>query len=175
MADQENSPSTESKSEKTSALKPILIILVVLLIEAGTIVGTMWLTGGPSEVEGAGLTADQKAELNKLVEVLVVEGRFDNQRTGRTYLYDTEVYATVRAKNLEKFKDELESMKTQISVEIQTIFRRAEPSHFQEPTLATLTRQIKSVLRERFGNDLEGDPMVEDVLIGKCLPYRADY
>ncbi len=156
-------------------IKTILIVVVVLFLEGGLILGTMWLSGGPTEVKGQGIAADLKAESNELVEVLVVKGKFDNQRTGRTYLYDTEIYATTRKKNEAMFKEELETMKTQISVDAQTIFRRAEPSHFQEPTRATLTRQIKAVLTERFGKDAEGEPIVEDVLIGKCLPYRADY
>ncbi|MBS3820922.1 MAG: hypothetical protein KGY81_04075 [Phycisphaerae bacterium] len=175
----ENKPNDASAEVAPKAggapIKTILVVAAVLIIEAGTIFGTMWLSGGPAEVKGQGLAEDLKAEQNELVEVLVVEGKFDNQRTGRTFLYDTEIYATVRRKNQAKFKEELQAMKTQISVDVQTIFRRAEPSHFQEPTRATLTRQTKAVLDERFGKDAEGEPMVEDVLIGKCLPYRADY
>ncbi len=172
-----NDASAENAQEKSGGLpiKAIIMVAAILLIEAGTILGTMWLSGGPTEVKGQGIDADLKAEQNELVEVLVVQGKYDNQRTGRTYLYDSEIYATVRRKNEAKFKEELETMKTQISVDVQTIFRRAEPSHFQEPTRATLTRQIKAVLDERFGKDAEGEPLIESVLIGKCLPYRADY
>jgi len=145
------------------------------LIEGGVILGTIMLSGGPTEVKGEGIAADVLAEQNELVEVLIVKGKFDNQRTGRTYLYDTEIYATVRQKHHAKFTEELEAMKTQISVDAQTIFRRADPAHFQEPTRATLTRQLKAALDQRFGETPEGEPYVESVLIAKCLPYRADY
>jgi flagellar basal body-associated protein FliL len=175
MAEETQVAEASPPSKGGSTLKAILVIAAVLLIEAGTILGTIMLSGGPTEVKGEGIAADVLADQNKLVEVQVVAGKFDNQRTGRTYLYDTEVFVTVRQKHLEKFKEELESMKTQISVDVQTIFRRADPAHFQEPTRATLTRQINAALDQRFGETPEGEPYIESVLIGKCLPYRADY
>jgi len=175
MAEENQVAEAQAPSKGGSTLKAIVVIAVILLIEAGTILGTIMLSGGPTEVKGEGIAADVLAAQNKLVEVLVVKGKFDNQRTGRTYLYDTEIYVTVRQKHHTKFTEELEAMKTQISVDAQTIFRRADPAHFQEPTRATLTRQIKAALDERFGETPEGEPYIESVLIAKCLPYRADY
>jgi len=83
------------------------------------------------------------------------------------------VTATVKNKNVEKFTEELESMKARLTNDIHTIFRRAEPTHFQEPTRATLTRQVKAVLDERFGNDSADEPYVEEVIIN-WRRYRAD-
>ena len=165
----------ESSPKGSSPLKAIIIIVVVLLLEGVTIVGTMMMSGGPAPAQAIDVETELEDELNKLVEVLVVSGKFDNQRSGRTYLYDTEVFVTVRNKNFAQFETDLESVKTQLSVDVQTVFRRAEPAHFQEPTRATLTRQIKAKLDERFGKDGNDEPVIEAVLIGKCLPYRTDY
>ncbi len=165
---------TEPAPKKSSPIKAIIVVAAVLLIEGGTIVGTMMLSGGPAEVKGEGIAADAQAGQNKLVEVLVISARFTNERTGRTYYYDTEIYATVKNKNATKFKEELETMKARLQNDVHTIFRRAEPTHFQEPTWATLSRQIKAVLDERFGQDAAGEPMVEEAIISKCHPYRAD-
>ncbi len=178
MADQPETPAAEneaSSSKGSSPIKAIIIVAAILFLEGGTIVGTMMFSGGPESVEAIDVQTELEDELNKLVEVLVVAGKFDNQRSGRTYLYDTEVFVTVRNKNVEQFKEELETVKTQLSVDIQTVFRRAEPAHFQEPTRATLTRQIKAKLDGRFGVDGNDESIIQSVLIGKCLPYRTDY
>lgn len=158
-------------------IKAFVVVVVILLLEGGTVFVTMTLSGGPREVQGQGLTADLEAEQNKLVEVPVVREKFNNQLTGKTILYDTEVYVTVRHRDLKTFKQQLESMEAQVAVDIATVIRRAEPGHFMEPTLATLSRQIKMVLDERFGQTTGEDeePMVCDVLIRKCIPFSADY
>jgi len=154
---------------KKSSLKVLLMVAVVLVLEGGTVGVTIMLSGSPAKVEGHGPTPDLAAEENKLVEDLVVKDRFANQRTGRTYLYDTEIFITVRAKDNPKVKEKVESMQAQLSTEIATIFRRAEPAHLLEPTLATLTRQVKAALDERLGKDAEGKPVVQEVLIRKCI------
>jgi flagellar basal body-associated protein FliL len=172
MAEEANS--SPEKSERRATIKTLLIILAVMLLEGGAIVGTMYFTG-PSEVEGQGVTADLEAELSKLVEVPVVAEKFPNQRTGRTYLYDTEVFVTVEKRHETRTTQKLDASEARVSSGIATIFRRAEPAHFLEPTLATLRRQIQAVMNETIGNDGEGKPIVQDVLIRKCVPFRADY
>jgi flagellar basal body-associated protein FliL len=167
-------PNAEARTARKSPLKLLIMVFGVLILEAGTIGITIMLSGEPAKVEGAGPAPDQAAEEAKLVETPVVKERFANQRTGRTYLYDTEVFITVRAKDSTKVKEKVESMQAQVSTEIATIFRRAEPAHLLEPTLATLTRQIKAALDERLGKDPEGKPLVQEVLIRKCIQFRAD-
>lgn len=172
MAEQAATPTpTPSKS---SPLKAILLVVAVLVIEGGTIVGTMMLTGGPANVQGEEIAQDLEAEQNKLVEMPLISAKFTNERSGRTYYYDTEIYVTVKNKNSQQFKDELEAMKIRITNEVLTIFRRAELSHFQEPNWSTLTRQIKAVVDERIGKDAQSEPIVQQVVIGKCNPYRGD-
>jgi hypothetical protein len=65
-------------------------------------------------------------------------------------------------------------MQAQLSTEIATIFRRAEPSYMMEPDLATLSRQIGAVLVQKLGTDSEGEPYVMGTLIKKCIRIRAD-
>jgi flagellar basal body-associated protein FliL len=173
MADEQAPQAEAAPAKGGGSLKAILIVAAVLLIEGGTIVGTIMLSGGPAPVKGEGIAADGQAELNKLVEVLVVKDKFSNERTGRIWYYDTDITATVKSKNVEKFTEELESMKARLTNDIHTIFRRAEPTHFQEPTRATLTRQIQAVLDERFGKDVEDEPYVVEVIIN-WRRYRGD-
>jgi len=65
-------------------------------------------------------------------------------------------------------------MAAQVASDIATIFRRAEPAHLGEPTLATVTRQIMASLDERIGRDAEGKSLVQEVLMKKCIQYRVD-
>jgi flagellar basal body-associated protein FliL len=167
-----NEANNDKKKSRAGAIKAILLVAAILFLEAGTIIGTMYFGGGPAEVKGEGITPDNEAELNKLVEIQLVEGKFTNERTGRTYVYDAEIFATVKQKHADQFKEELESMKQRVRSEIDAIFRGADPAFFAERERSTLTRQIESTMKKRFGDTAEGESIVQDVVIGKCLPYR---
>lgn len=178
MAEEKQNPDAAAAAATPAKgnLKSILVVLAVLLLEGGTIGVTMYLAGGPSKVQGVELQADLEAEKNKPVELLLVKDRFPNLQTGRHFLYDTEVYIVVRKADNENdaVKATLENMKATTSMEVGNIIRSAHPSYFEERTLATLRRQIKAMLDERL-TDKEGKSLVQDVLITRCTPFRADY
>jgi flagellar basal body-associated protein FliL len=165
----EPTPGAPAAAPKRSPIKVLLMVVMVLVLEGATIGLTIMFSGGPAKVEGHGIKPDVAAEDATLVELQVAKEKFANQRTGRTYLYDTEIYITVHAKDGDKIKDKVAAMQAQLATEIATIFRRAEPAHLLEPTLATLTRQIKAALDERVGKDAEGKPLVQEALIRKCI------
>ncbi len=157
-----------------SNLKVAIAVVVILLLEVGTVVVTMMLTGGPKSVEGHSTLTDQQAEQARPVELMVIKDQFPNQRTGRVYLYDTEIWITVQKRESERVKAQVQNMQATIATDLAVIFRRAEPAHLTEPTLATLNRQIKAALDERVGRDAEGRPILQEVLIKKCTQFRAD-
>jgi len=178
MADEQKpneSAGGDAKNGGGSPMKAILIVGVVVLLEAATIGVTMMFAGGPSTAEAGGLEADEQAKLNAPVELLLVKDRYPNLRSGRHFLYDTEIFITVRSRDAEKVKTDLEAQKAQITKAVAVIIRRAEPSYFQEPTLATLSGQIKTMLDERFGKDEDDEPIIRDLIITRCIPYRADF
>ncbi len=162
-------------ASKTGGILRIGLVLgAVLLLEAGTIGLTMMFSGGPKVAEAQGLTPDAQAAAEKPVELLLVKDQFPNQRTGRTYIYDAEIFITVRNKDADKTKTRIADMTATLATEVAVIFRRAEPTQLREATLATLTRQIKAAVSEKIGEDAEGEPIVKDVLIRKCIEFRAD-
>jgi flagellar basal body-associated protein FliL len=172
----EKEKNTEQQtSNRGATLKTIIIVALVMLVEGGAIVATMWLSGGPSEVQAdGGFSSEAEAELNKPVEVLVLKDKFLNQTSGRSFLLDTELFVTVRKRNEEKVAEVLETHRAAIAVDVKSVIGRAEWSIFQEPTHATLARQIKALLDERLGVDADGEPLIMEVLVRKCIPYRAD-
>jgi len=171
----ENAAVAAAAAKGGGTLKAMIVLFAVLALEGGTIAVTMMLAGGPSEVQGVGLENDAQADANKLVEVLVIKDKFENLKTGRQFIYDTEVYITVKKRDEADVKEELERQKAQISMAIATIIRQAEPAFFQEATYATLRRQMKAELAERLGEDTEGESVVQDVLITRCIPFRGDF
>ncbi len=165
----------QADAKKKLPLKTIAVLIAVLLIEAGAISAVFLLAGGPADVKGDAAAADKEAQANRPVEQLVVEEKFQNTKTGRTYLYETEIYIVVRQKYQDDITEELEAKRSQITTDISTIFRRADPVHLLEPTLATITRQIKAALDERLEPDEEtGESRVMEVLIRKCIQFKAD-
>lgn len=162
--------------KKKLPLKPILVLLAVVLIEGAAISTAFLLSGKPAAVQAdAGAEKDEALKLEEPIEELLVADKFQNTRSGRTYLYDMEIYMVVRKRNQELVKRQLDTRKAQVRQDIRTIISRAEPSQMLEPTLATLTRQIQAVLDERIGRDgQDGKPLVEHVLITKCTQFRVD-
>ena len=161
-------------ARKRLPIKTFLVMTAVLLIEGVAISAAFMIAGKPADVK-AEKTAATEAQQGELpVEKLVIAEKFQNNRTGKTYLYDTEIYIIVKSKDDEAVTERIEAMSAQIAADIATIFRRAEPAHLLEPTLATLTRQLKSVLDERIGRDAEDKSMVREVLMKKYTQYRAD-
>ncbi|MGH7214988.1 MAG: hypothetical protein ACREIT_09525, partial [Tepidisphaeraceae bacterium] len=56
---------------------------------------------------------------------------------------------------------------------IRTIIAQADPEKLgggSEPGLETLRRQVKYQLDE-----IVGEGMVDEVLVPRCIPFRADY
>lgn len=176
MAEDEPQPQkTKSNSNRATAIKAALFATIVLLLEAGTIGVTMYLSGGPAAAKGEQTSQGDQASQDGPAEVLVVEDRFPNTRSGRQYLYDTEVYITVEGKHADTIKKKLESMRAQIEMAIGVTIRKADPSYFKEATLATLRRQIKAELDKRLGSPPEGESYIEEVLITKMIPFRSDF
>jgi flagellar basal body-associated protein FliL len=156
------------------SLKTIMVMAVVLVIEGAAISAAFMLSGKPAEVHADPAATSEAEEMDKPVELLVIEDKFQNTRSGKTYLSDTQIYVVVKRKDEEAITAKLEEMQAQIAADIGAIFRRAEPSQLLEPTLATLTRQIKAVMDDRVGLDQDHKSRVQEVLLKKYTQYRVD-
>lgn len=172
MAEQ-SEKNASSSSKRTFALRTLVALVLMLLLQAGVVSTVFFIAGQPADVRAEGANLDE-AHLEEPVELLLVEDRFQNTRTGRAYLYDTEIYIVVPRKHQETVRTRLENMRAQVTTEIATIFRRAEPSHLLEPELSTLTRQLKAMTDRRFGYDEEGEPYIQEVLIRRCMQFPAN-
>ncbi|MAX25504.1 MAG: hypothetical protein CMJ19_13470 [Phycisphaeraceae bacterium] len=168
-------PEGEEKKSKIP-MKAIIIVASILILEGIGITTAFMIAGKPSPVQADPAALDAEALANQQVEELVVSDKFPNSKMGRTYLFDTEVYILLRRKHRDRVMNDMQNMNVRVSSEIATIFRSIDPLLLEEPTLATLRRQIKAKMDEMFGKDEQtGQPLVEEVLIRKCTRFRADY
>ncbi len=149
-----------------SAPRVALVVGGILVIEAVVIIGAMTLLSGPAQVEAARVPAALEApEEEQITEILVLDAKLPNNRTGVSYLYDTEIYAQVKKRYAERVTAELEQFRNESRAEITAIGRTAEPGNFQEPKLETLTRRVQTLLADRFGVDRAHD----EPIISKCV------
>ena len=164
-------PAAPKKSKKTA-----IMILAILVIEAIGIIGAMKFLGGePAKVSAIELPHTEVSEDEKIVEALVLNAKMANNKSGVTYLYNTEIYVQVKKRHAEKVKAEIEQFQNEIKADITAIWRTAEPQHFQEPKLENLTRKVYALLTDRFGEDKEhGEPIVAKVVIVMSTGYRID-
>jgi flagellar basal body-associated protein FliL len=175
----------EKKKGGIMALLTKLPVLLggVMIIEAAVLFGAFkMLSGGPKEVEGAELQAkegetkakaEDGTELPAHAELLAVEFRAPNKRTGRTFLYDVAIFVSVPGEKMEEAKKMLEQRKALITDRVRTIIAQSEPDKLgggSEPGLETLRRQVKHQLDE-----ILGPGVIDEVLVPRCIPFRTDF
>jgi flagellar basal body-associated protein FliL len=103
----------------------------------------------------------------------VIEFRAPNKVSGRMFLYDVQIDAQVLGANAAKVKAKLESRKALISDRVRTIIAQSDPEKLNgqaEPGLETLKRQVKVQLEE-----IVGEGLIDEVLVPRCIPFRADF
>jgi flagellar basal body-associated protein FliL len=103
----------------------------------------------------------------------ILEFRAPNKVSGKMYLYDVAIEAQVMGKNFDSVQKKVEERKALISDRVRTIIAQSDPEKLNgqaEPGLETLKRQVKYQLDE-----IVGEGAIEEVLIPRCIPFRADF
>lgn len=162
MADEVQNTDSKTESKK----KTMILIGGMLLIEAVVIIGAFMFLSPPDSVSAMdGLDKIEAVEEEKLIELLVLDDRLPNNKSGVTYIYATEIYIQCKRKYKERVNGELDQFANEIRSELNAVWRTSEPQHFQEPMLETLTRKIYAMLSERFGTDQDSGERI----ISKCV------
>ena len=154
----------------------------VMLLEAVVLFAGFKLFGGgkPQHASGAELVAEasdgkggtQDAK-KKTVEINIIDFKAPNKISGRTFLYDVSIYVITKAEFEARVKSAIEEKKALIQDRFRTIIAQSDPEKLgggSEPGLETLRRQVKYQLDE-----ILGDGMIDEVLVPRCIPFRADY
>ena len=166
---QGNQPKVSSKK------KTVIRMAIILVIEAVVIVGVFFIFGGPPEVSAMGPDGIEAAEDEMIVEMLVLDDRLPNNKSGVTYIYDSSIYVQVKKKYERRVKSELDQFENEIRSKIYAVWKTSEPQAFQEPMLETLTRKIDAMFNERFGSDQEtGERIITKCVIVMGTGMRID-
>lgn len=186
-AEKKSDGGAEGEPKKKGGIKALLsktpvMLGGVMVIEAVVLfAGFKVLGGSPKPVEAAelhGAAADgehgeAKADPNERVEMPLVEFRAPNKLTGRTLLFDVSIFISVKKTDEEAVKASVEQRKALIMDRVRTIIAQSDPERLgggSEPGLETLRRQVKYQL-----DQILGEGVVQEVIVPRCIPFRADF
>lgn len=154
----------------------MIMVAVILAVEVVAVVAIVRFIAGPASVDAAAIAEmSQVVGDERIIETMVLHAKLPNARTGITYLYDAEIYVQTQEKHVLRVQRELEQFSNEIRASISAIWRTAEPHHFQEPNLETLTRNVRGLLSDRMGVDAEsGEPIIRKCVIVMGTGFRID-
>lgn len=166
---------TEEKPAKGGLpIKTIGIVAVLMIVEAAAV---FFVVGSsmkkPTEAQAHDVKHDEDAALDALVELPLVEDKFQNMNGGTTYIWDAAVYMKVKKRDEEKVTEMLQARQAEIKEGISLVFRRAQPGHFREPGMETLNREIGAFMNEIIEKAPDGTSRVQRILIPKCRGFPA--
>ncbi|MFG0327915.1 MAG: hypothetical protein ACF8SC_11685 [Phycisphaerales bacterium JB037] len=162
-------------AKKGGGSKKIAILaLGVMLIETIGVGAFIFLSRGGSSANAMGLEGKDGAS-EKTAEILLVDTTFQNLSRDRVWDWQTKIFLKVRVEHQEFVEQRLEQRRAEVLTEIATIFRQAQHSQLKEPGMQTITRQVAKYLDTVFGEDPEGEPYIQRVLVPKCDGYPADF
>jgi flagellar basal body-associated protein FliL len=166
---------------------PVLLGGVMLIEAVVLFAGFKFLGTSAHMVQGAEIVGDDHSkgdkdgkpddgatgDAQKTTEVKVVDFRAPNKQSGRMFIYDVSVFAVVKASAADRVKQTITDQEALIEDRIRTIIAQSDPDKLgggSEPGLETLRRQIKFQL-----DQIVGDGSIDEVLVPRCMPFRADY
>ena len=169
--------------------KTPVLMGAVMLVEAVVLIGGFkFLAGGPKSADGAEAGATDHAagghdqpgrgdakpkEKKKTVEVPLVELRGTNRVSGRTLLFDVALKVNVKGEHEEAVKKMIADRQGLITDRVLTIIAQSDPEKLtggSEPGRETFRRQVRYQLEQI----IEKDGMIDEVLVQRCIPFRAD-
>lgn len=174
MAAEEKKSAPEGKKEDAPAKKkpPIKIIGAVAGIMLAEAAGVYFVVGMSKPKAASATEVDvlgaEKAEGQQLVEIDLIDDKFQNMQTGHVWMWDMRIVLKTSKKNEAFINDEMAKRSSEIQEGISQIIRRAQHSHLREADLITVSRQIAAFADKIFGHDAQGNSRVERIMIPKC-------
>ena len=175
-----NERNTESTTARRSGTRTrygsLLLVCSVLLVEAAALVGVLDFASGPSKAQaGDAMAIDEDGLADRVVETLVLDARLENDRSGVTNVFDTEIWVQTRARHQDQVTRELDRIRNEIRADIMAIWKSSQPRHLREPELDTITRRIQASLADRFGVDeASGEQIIRKCVIVAGTGFRAE-
>lgn len=150
--------------------KLLAAILAVMAVEGvGVFLFVTMMSSTPKDA-AAQIVSDAD-DPEALVEIMLTEEQYQNMTSNQVWIWEAEIYLKVRRKNQDFVKGQLEQRSAEIQEGITQIFRRAKLTELREPDFRTGSRQLTALVNEVFGNDADGLPRVERLVIAKLRGF----
>src|SRR5690606_21758105 len=127
MAEEQKTEQTSPK--KKGSIKDIGIVAGLMVAEAAAVYISVGMSGSGTQAAAAEIHGAEQAELQQLVEIGLIDDKFQNMQTGRAWIWDTQIVLKVKRKNEAFVTEELEKRAAEIQEGIAQIMRRAQHAH----------------------------------------------
>jgi flagellar basal body-associated protein FliL len=177
MADKDAKPADGAAPDAAKKKPPVKIIAIVAALMVAEAVGVFAVVSAtskkPESAEAHGVEGHASDEDSE-VELKLVDDKLQNMQTGKVWVWDISIYLKVKKKNEVFVTEQLKKREAEIKEEVARLFSKAQHAHLKEPGRETITRQLSALSSKIFGNDPEGAPRVERVLIPKCRGFPTE-
>ncbi len=169
--DTDNAEKAEGK--KGPSVKLLAVIAAIMAVEgAGVFLFITMMSGGPKDAAAEIVSEDEDPEA--LVEVLLTDEQYQNMTSNQVWIWEAQIFLKVRRKNQDYVQKQLEQRSAEIQEGITQIFRRAKLTELREPDFRTGSRQLTALINDLFGNDADGLPRVERLVIAKLRGFTRN-
>lgn len=175
--DKKGADEAAAPAKKKPPVKLLGIVGAVMVVEAvGVYVVVGALGHKPESAEAKHVEGEHgdHASGEDLVELPLVDDKFQNLSSGSTWLWDCALVIQVKKKNEEYAAGVLKARGAEIKQGVSLIFRKATLNQLKEPGLETLNRQVTAFLSTVIEPDKDKTPRFERVLIPKARGYAMD-
>lgn len=120
-----------------------------------------------------GSATERTYDEKKSYSLKLISMKAPNKTSGRTFLYDMEIWVMVKGKLAKRVESTIAEREALIQDRLRTIIAQSDPEKLgggSEPGLETLRRQVKHQLDE-----IVGEGVIDEVLVPRCIPFRTDF
>jgi len=170
MADERDDLNVGENARPKHGVLPFVIVALLMGLEGvgvfllARVISPNPVTVAAAESGGAdGLTDTGGA--GGFAEIELAECRPSNRTSGKFVTFHVRVSALVLAEDLERAERIVRANRARLEDGVNTVIRRADLNHLNEPDLQTLKRHLKHSFDRIFGDD----QLVKEVLIPQFL------
>jgi flagellar basal body-associated protein FliL len=161
--------------KKKSPVMMIAIVAVVMLVEAAAIFAVVGMSGGGAkQADAKNLEHEGHDDSEEFVELPLIQDRFQNMQTGKTWIWNIEIVLRVMKKHEAAVTEAIQSKSAEINEGITVIFSKAQINQLKDPTRQTLNRQLTAFLNKAVGHDEEDQPRIDRVIFPKFVGFETD-
>jgi flagellar basal body-associated protein FliL len=181
MADKKDAKPAEKPAEgaepakKKLPIKTIGIVAAVMVIEAvGVFVVFKAISPKVSNAHAAAELHNNDGDALK--EVKVADDKYQNMRSGENWMWQITVIVQVKKRHAAKVEEVLKSREAEVREGLRKIVSGSDSAVLREAESKGLQRLFTEYLNKVVPPDEKtNEPLIEKVLIPKCIGQSADY